>query len=131
MLQNIALAEEETSLASSRGDVVTISTMHGAKGLEWDVVFVPGVCVGTLVISNRIQGDTLLSLSAVLSCTTGMVRGIFPTVDSDDVEDRATLEKHMEERRLCYVAYTRAKNLLVRSYFPERPAWYGCIGVVC
>lgn len=29
--------------------VITISTIHGAKGLEWDTVFVAGVCADSSV----------------------------------------------------------------------------------
>ncbi len=57
-------------------EVVTLMTMHTAKGLEFEVVFIPG-----------------------------MEEGILPhyksKLDGNDVE---------EERRLCYVAITRAKK---------------------
>ena len=63
-------------------DGVTLSTMHRAKGLEWDYVF-------------------------IIDC----VDGITPHVKS---EDFASLE---EERRLFYVAATRAKDkLMICSY---------------
>lgn len=59
-------------------DVITLMTVHSAKGLEFDNVFV-----------------------------IGLEEGIFPhknsLVDNDQLE---------EERRLCYVAITRAKNKL-------------------
>ncbi len=59
-------------------DVVTLMTIHSAKGLEFDHVFL-----------------------------IGLEEGIFPHVNcmdsSDDIE---------EERRLCYVAVTRAKKTL-------------------
>ncbi|KAM7195229.1 P-loop containing nucleoside triphosphate hydrolase protein [Naviculisporaceae sp. PSN 640] len=58
--------------------LVTISTIHAAKGLEWPIVFVPAVYKGSI-----------------------------PHLRSDD-ED--------EERRLLYVAMTRAKYLLYLSY---------------
>lgn len=60
--------------------VVTISTIHGAKGLEWPVVFVPGVYEGSIPHS--------------LSVPDGLD----------------------EERRLLYVAMTRAKGLLYLTY---------------
>ena len=59
-------------------DKVTIMTMHSAKGLEFEVVFL-----------------------------VGMEEGLFPSKRSID-EDEST----EEERRLCYVAITRAKKKL-------------------
>lgn len=74
-LQNIALITDLDSMDDQGG--VTLMTMHAAKGLEFDVVFVAG-----------------------------MDESIFPSqraIDEDNVE---------EERRLCYVAVTRAKKSL-------------------
>lgn len=59
-------------------DVVTLMTVHSAKGLEFKDVFV-----------------------------IGMEEGIFP--HSNSFESKSSLE---EERRLCYVAITRAKECL-------------------
>ena len=67
-------------------NAVTIMTIHGAKGLEFDMVFVPGV-----------------------------EDGLFPSHRS--VEERNGLE---EERRLMYVAITRAKKELILSYAKSR-----------
>ena len=36
-------------------DGVTIATLHAAKGLEWEVVFLAGVCEGTLPISYALD----------------------------------------------------------------------------
>ncbi len=64
---------------------VSVLTMHGAKGLEFDRVFLPDV--------NE---------------------GIIPGKDS------ITPEALEEERRLLYVAITRAKNELIIYYTKER-----------
>ncbi|CAK7211142.1 ATP-dependent DNA helicase srs2 [Sporothrix curviconia] len=85
-LANISLAadadkkKEEEEEAANGGPVpmVTISTIHAAKGLEWPVVFIPAAYEGSL-----------------------------PHSRSDDIN---------EERRLLYVAMTRAKCLLNVSY---------------
>lgn len=55
----------------------------------------------------------------------GMVQGVLP-VEGSNTKQPYVLDKHMEERRLCYVAYTRAKNRLICSYF--RDARCVCIG---
>ncbi|MBI2443913.1 MAG: ATP-dependent helicase [Candidatus Magasanikbacteria bacterium] len=70
----------------SRAAEIILSTIHQAKGLEWEAVFV-----------------------------IHLARGIFPS-------DRAVLEGDLaEERRLFYVAATRAQNQLALSY----PRWSG------
>ena len=66
-------------------DVVTLMTVHAAKGLEFDTVYVAG-----------------------------MERDLFP-------HERALAEgNEAEERRLCYVAITRAKRELYLTYAEKR-----------
>jgi DNA helicase-2/ATP-dependent DNA helicase PcrA len=50
----------------------------------------------------------------------GMEQGLFPSYRS--LEDPAALE---EERRLCYVGITRAKERLFLSHASERRLWGG------
>jgi DNA helicase-2/ATP-dependent DNA helicase PcrA len=68
-------------------DGVTLTSMHAAKGLEWDAVLVPG-----------------------------LVEGIVPIVHA------RTPEAVAEERRLLYVAVTRAREHLYLSWSPARAA---------
>ena len=67
-------------------DAVSVMTVHAAKGLEFDLVFVPG-----------------------------LEDGIFPS--SKSIDERNGLE---EERRLMYVAITRAKKELILSFVKNR-----------
>ena len=76
-LQMIALYTDRAS--EETGDAANLCTIHSAKGLEFDVVFV-----------------------------IGLSEGIFPS-ERTMAEGQKGLE---EERRLAYVAYTRAKKLL-------------------
>jgi superfamily I DNA/RNA helicase len=89
-----AVADVRTRLARVRRDDARLSlaTAHATKGLEFDHV-------------------------AVI----GMDEGRFPSARSiADAEDPArTLE---EERRLAYVAWTRAKASLILVYDPEAPS---------
>lgn len=64
---------------------VSLLTMHGAKGLEFDTVFILGANEGIIPYKKALaeQGEE-------------------------------------EERRLFYVAMTRAKNRLVISYVKEK-----------
>ncbi len=86
-LQEISLYADIDSLEEGQ-TVVTLMTLHNAKGLEFPVVFI-----------------------------TGMEEGLFPHSRSLD-EQR--LE---EERRLCYVGITRAKDRVFLSYARSRSAW--------
>lgn len=106
----------------------TITTVHAAKGLEWDTVVVPFLAAGTF--PTRPRGNALLTADAELP---GFVRS-----DGDYLPDLTTeqdspsachdhykdAEKHrhlLEERRLAYVALTRARSRLVltTSWFPS------------
>ncbi|MDP3713253.1 MAG: ATP-dependent DNA helicase [Mycobacteriales bacterium] len=108
------------AVAPSGADAVQLLTAHRAKGLEWDVVVCPDLTKGVF------PADTLkgrwTTTAAVLP---GPLRGDAldqPTLDEEldkaavssyDVACREHLER--EERRLGYVAFTRARRLLVGS----------------
>jgi ATP-dependent DNA helicase UvrD/PcrA len=89
-----AIEDTRVRLARLRRDdaLLTLATVHGTKGLEWDHV-------------------------AVL----GMEAGRFPSRRAVDesTEPRRALE---EERRLAYVAWTRARRSLTLLYDPEIPS---------
>lgn len=83
-LEYVSLVEARDD--KSANDAVNIMTVHAAKGLEFDLVFVPG-----------------------------LEDGIFPS--SRSVEEKGGLE---EERRLLYVAITRARKNLYLTYAKSR-----------
>ena len=74
-LDSIALVADVDKLEEG-AEAVTLMTMHSAKGLEFDVVFL-----------------------------VGMEEGLFPSSRSINEDEHAE-----EERRLCYVGITRAKE---------------------
>lgn len=77
-LQSVSLVKD--SEGKDEGDCVKIMTIHTAKGLEFDQVFL-----------------------------VGLTEGIFPSARS--LEERK-MDAMEEERRLCFVAMTRARNKL-------------------
>ena len=89
-LENVALVEQEYMpdhpKNGEKKDAVNLMTLHGAKGLEFPIVFM-----------------------------IGMEEGLFP--HSRSLMDKNELE---EERRLCYVGMTRAKERLFLTYSRKR-----------
>ena len=86
LLEEAALQSEQDELAMSRDKGgMSLMTVHAAKGLEFDAVFV-----------------------------VGMEQGLFPSIRNDETRDPE------EERRLFYVALTRARKRLFLSYAYER-----------
>ncbi|HEY7435361.1 MAG TPA: UvrD-helicase domain-containing protein [Methylomirabilota bacterium] len=84
-LDSIALVADTDEIDAEAG-VVTLMTLHSAKGLEFPMVFL-----------------------------TGLEEGVFP-------HSRSMLEPEEleEERRLCYVGITRARERLMLSYALHR-----------
>lgn len=85
LLEDAALASDQDELKEDR-DAVKLMTVHAAKGLEFDTVFV-----------------------------TGLEEGLFPhrALSEDRIDDE-------EERRLFYVALTRARKMLYLTYASVR-----------
>jgi DNA helicase-2/ATP-dependent DNA helicase PcrA len=84
-LQEISLYSDQDAIREEDGGLVTLMTIHNAKGLEFRAVFM-----------------------------IGMEEGIFPhsrSIEENDIE---------EERRLCYVGMTRAKERLTMTHSLRR-----------
>jgi DNA helicase-2/ATP-dependent DNA helicase PcrA len=90
-LENIALVQQEYSQQEKNKkkenrEGVRLMTLHGAKGLEFEVVFLAGFEEGILPHSRCL-------------------------IDESEIE---------EERRLCYVGITRARDYLFITYANKR-----------
>ncbi|WKT81331.1 ATP-dependent helicase [Thermosynechococcus sp. PP45] len=100
-----------------RSGQVTIMTMHRAKGLDWDAVFVPFLEARTLPGESWVAANAKF-LSPEVDFT-DVVRSQLrayghqqPLPDWQTAYQKATEAKVAEEYRLLYVAMTRAKRLL-------------------
>jgi DNA helicase-2/ATP-dependent DNA helicase PcrA len=92
-LNRLALAHSEAdSEDAAGGELVTLSTLHGAKGLEFRLVILAGVEEGYLPHSRTLNPHQ-------------------HDIEGGDIA---------EERRLCYVGITRARDELVITRCTER-----------
>ncbi len=81
-------------------DVVTLSTLHAAKGLEWPHVMLVGVTEGLLPFKLGDDDN--------------------PTGRADGPMSEGILQRLQEERRLMYVGITRAQRSLAVSWTKKR-----------
>ncbi len=101
---------------------LTVITMHKAKGLDWDYVFLPFLhekdLPGSLWIPPQVQflGDFSLAEVARSQIRTAArdreIHSVSPVATADESWQSAQQLKIAEEYRLFYVAMTRAKRLL-------------------
>src|SRR5262249_52988183 len=85
-LEEVALVADVDDPGANAPDAVTLTTLHAAKGLEYPVVFMPG-----------------------------MEEGLLPHMRA--LDDPGQME---EERRVCYVGMTRARERLYLLYALRR-----------
>ena len=93
-----------------RGETVAVLTAHRAKGLEWDLVVVAGVQEGTW--PDVRQRGSLLGMDELVEVVADGAPGESPS-GNDVVAVAATARLLADERRLFYVAVTRARRELV------------------
>lgn len=92
-LAQIALASDLDDLKDEANEAVTLLTIHASKGLEYPYVFL-----------------------------TGLEEGIFPNSRALG-ESSSSADELEEERRLLYVAVTRAEKKLFLTYARNRRLW--------
>ena len=92
------------------GDAVRILTAHRSKGLEWDLVVVAGVQEGTW--PDLRMRSSLLGMDELVDAVDTQA-GTDPDGPSDAVAAALVSKLLDEERRLFYVAVTRARRALV------------------
>ncbi|MBW4540839.1 MAG: ATP-dependent helicase [Myxacorys chilensis ATA2-1-KO14] len=108
---------------------ITIITMHKAKGLDWDYVFLPflheNTIPGSLYVPPLMQFLGEFTLSEVARSQIRAIVHNYPIPGTEEAWERAGYLKTAEEFRLLYVAMTRAKRLLWMSAAKQAPFSWG------
>lgn len=100
--------------AASDDDVVSVMTVHAAKGLEFPIVWVPRVSESMRTRSDAIEVDYRLGIGIKLPSTEKA--GTLERSPPSALMDYFNRQKDFAEyKRLFYVATTRAKDHLILS----------------
>ncbi len=104
--------EAEASIAAEGEDVVRLMTIHQSKGLEFPIVFVPELGGGLPPDHAAIKYDESLGLGLRLQIPGGEAT---PTLAFQQIAELRRNKEAAEQKRLFYVALTRARDYLVLS----------------
>lgn len=111
-------ASEFSMPPSEHTDAVRVTTVHRAKGLEFDHVFVPGLSDGVFP-SNNAQDSALEKAEAVPTPLKQdpdeELKAAYDVLDKKETKNLLKREALEEEGRLFYVACTRAAESLTLS----------------
>ena len=113
VIQNVSLL---STLSQKEGDqdVVTLSTLHAAKGLEWPHVMLAGVTEGSLPFSRNKKAKPSNKTKGAKTAVSDEEDDVLESKAEDDIT------RLQEERRLMYVGITRARNTLMVSWTKQK-----------
>ncbi|BAZ38018.1 UvrD/REP helicase [Calothrix sp. NIES-4101] len=122
-----AVETEDVEARYTRAGQLTIITMHKAKGLDWDYVFIPflheNLIPGKFWVPPQSQflGNFTLSEVARAQIRAALHHGKENIPSITEAWEQAKYLKIAEEYRLLYVAMTRAKRMLWMSAAKKAP----------
>ncbi|MFP4402837.1 MAG: ATP-dependent helicase [Candidatus Woesearchaeota archaeon] len=100
-------------------DAVRLMTIHSCKGLEFDTVILSNLAKDRFPIS-RTGNEPLIPKHLLLDIKNKIVKWKQEGLNETEIAKKIKkYEKEfllLEERRLCYVAFTRAENQLILTY---------------
>jgi len=111
--------EGDARLYGSTDDVVTITSIHSAKGLEWNIVFWCDLARGRSMRNDT--GKLLIGRDTMVLGRPDVAAAKQPD-DWRALHDVLAAEDAAESKRVWYVASTRAKDRLILSGIPQG-AW--------
>ncbi len=103
---------EETACVETEGDAISIMTIHGAKGLEFKVVFLADITSGGRKNTDEIVFDDELGPCFTIRDTHGGNIKTYASLYSENIEKQKEIA---ESKRLFYVGCTRAEDHLIIS----------------
>jgi len=109
------ILSDAISYRAQREEVVTLTTVHSAKGQEWDLVAVAGLQEGSWPNFAE-RGSLLGSERLVEAVRTGLTA-------RDQIAASTSAGLIEDERRLLYVALTRAKTRLILTASQEEDSY--------
>lgn len=130
ILADLSEKEGDAEVELTGGNFVHIMTVHGSKGLEFPVVFVPNLSKGIPVEKLPFRYDVREGLSVTFTAENEEdllaepIKMTSPNFES--IHALSTDQAVEESKRLFYVALTRARDLLILSSKDKgyKNTWY-------
>ncbi len=96
--------ESQAKVESERENVVKIMTIHKSKGLEYPVIIIPEMSSGSFTDNSKINFHKDIGIGLKLRDSSGIY---------DEIKELQKVEEYEEDKRILYVAMTRAEELLI------------------